>query len=102
MATHWAGVHGSDLLSVRRFIELLMKVVIFCFEIIILAKKAEACFVASLVSAIRDGNISEWRGRTTELELLEFLPRRLGIFYVHVAFGLLHGLNAFLFVWFLF
>ena len=81
---------------------MLRKVVVFCFEIIILAKKAELCFFASLISSIRDGNISRWRGRTAELELLEFLPRWLEILYVHVAFRLLHGLGAFLFRWFFF
>jgi hypothetical protein len=52
------GVHELDLLSVRRLVKLLMKVVIFCFEIIILAKKVEARFIASLVCGIGDGNIS--------------------------------------------
>ena len=82
-----------DLLSVRR----LVKVVIFCFEIIILAKKAEACFFTSLICGIRDGNISQWRGRTTELKLLEFLSRWLEISYTHVAFKMLHGLSVILF-----
>jgi hypothetical protein len=78
-----------------------MKVDVLCLKIIVLAKKAEAHFVASLVGGVRDGSISRWRGRTTELELPKFLPRRLGILYTHVAFGLLHGLSGFLFGWFL-
>jgi len=96
------GARGSNLLSVRRLVELLRKVVVFCFEIIVLAQKAEACFVTSLICGVRDGNISQRRGRTTKLELLEFLPRRLEISCVHVAFKLLHGLSVILFGWFLF
>jgi hypothetical protein len=80
----------------------LTEVVVFCFKIIILTKKAEACFITSLVSSIGDGNISRQKGRTAELELLEFLPRWLRVLYIHVALRLLCGLGAFLFGWFLF
>ena len=97
LATHRVGVRRPDLLSVKRLVELLAKVVILCLEIIVLAKKAKARFVASLVCGIRDGNISQWRGRTTELKLLEFLSRWLEISYTHVAFKMLHGLSVILF-----
>ena len=58
LATHWVGIRGLNLLSFRRLIKLLTKVVVFCLDIIILAKKVEACFIASLVCGLRDGNIS--------------------------------------------
>jgi hypothetical protein len=38
-----------NLLSVRRLVELLAKMIILRFEIIILMKEAQACFVASLI-----------------------------------------------------
>jgi hypothetical protein len=81
------GVHRPDLLSVRRFAELLAKVVILCLEIIVLVKKAEARFIASLICSIRDGSISRRRDGAAEYEFLEFLPRQLGILHVHVALG---------------
>ena len=58
LATHWVSVQGIDLLSIKRLVELLTKVVVFCLDIIILAKKVEACFIASLACGLRDGNIS--------------------------------------------
>jgi len=74
-----------------------VKVVILCLEIIILAKKTEARFIASLVCGVRDGNISRWRGRVAEHELLEFLPRWLRVLYPHIALRLLLGLGTFFF-----
>lgn len=52
LATHWVGARVLNLLSVRRLVELLRKVVVFYFKIIILAKKAEACFVTSLICGV--------------------------------------------------
>ena len=97
LATHQVGVYQPDLLSVWRFVKLLVKVVILFLEIIVLVKKAEARFVASLVCSVRDGSIFRWRGGAAEHEFLEFLPRWLRVLYVHVALGLLYGLGALLF-----
>ena len=41
-----------NLLSVRRLNELLAKVIVLRFEIIILTKEAEACFIAGLIWGI--------------------------------------------------
>ena len=54
LATHWVGIRGLNLLSFRRLIKLLTKVVISCYKFIILAKMAEVRFVASLVCRVRD------------------------------------------------
>ena len=89
LATCRVGVYRTDLLSIRRLVELLAKVVILHFEIIILVKKAQARFIAWLIGSVRDGRISQQRGGTVERELLEFLPRWFGVLYVHVALGLL-------------
>jgi hypothetical protein len=90
------GIYRPDLLSVRRLVELLAKVLIIYLEIIVLAKKAQVCFIARLTCSVRDGCVSRRRGGTIEHELLEFLPRWLGVLYVHLALELLQGLGAFL------
>ena len=41
-----------NMLSVRRLVELLAKVIVLHFEIIILTKEAQACFVAGLIWGI--------------------------------------------------
>lgn len=58
LATHWVSVQGIDLLSIKRLVELLTEVVVFCLDIVILAKKVEARFIASLICGLRDGNNS--------------------------------------------
>lgn len=58
LATRRVGVYRTDLLSIRRLVELLVKVVILHFEIIVLAKEAQARFVVCLVGRVRDGRIS--------------------------------------------
>jgi hypothetical protein len=58
LATHWVGIYRPDLLSVRRLVELLAKVLIIYLEIIVLAKKAQVCFVAHLTCSVRDGCVS--------------------------------------------
>jgi hypothetical protein len=68
-----------SLLSVRRLVELLMKVIVLRFEIIILTKEVQVRFIASLIWGILDGNVSrQWSG-TFERELLECLPGWLGV-----------------------
>jgi hypothetical protein len=59
LAIWQTGVYRSVLLSIRRFVELLAKVVILSLEIIVLAKKAQARFDASLVCSVKDGSISQ-------------------------------------------
>ena len=59
MVARWVGVYRTDLLSIRRLVELLANMVILGFEIIIRAKKEEARFIASLVCSGRDGSISQ-------------------------------------------
>ena len=49
LATCRVGVYRTDLLSIRRLVELLAKVVILHFEIIILTKEAQARFVIGLI-----------------------------------------------------
>jgi hypothetical protein len=49
LATRRVSVLDLNLLSVRRLVELLAKMIILRFEIIILMKEAQACFVASLI-----------------------------------------------------
>ena len=52
LATHGMGALDLNLLSVRRLVELLSKVIVLRFEIVILMKEAQAHFVASLVWGI--------------------------------------------------
>ena len=46
------GALDLNLLSVRRLVELLTKVIVVRFEIVILMKEAEAHFVAGLVQSV--------------------------------------------------
>jgi len=39
-------------LSVRRLVELFTKVIVLFFEIIILTKEAQACFIAGLIQSV--------------------------------------------------
>ena len=97
LATHRVDVYMLNLLSVSRLVELLAKVVILHFEIIVLAKEVQARFVVCLIGSVRDGcigsvrddRISQRRGGIVERKLLEFLPRWFGVLYIHVALGLL-------------
>jgi hypothetical protein len=52
LATRGVGALNLNLLSVRRLVELLSKVVVFCFEVIILMKEAHARFISGLVWGI--------------------------------------------------
>ena len=52
LATHGMGAFDLNLQSVRRLVELLSKVIVLCFEIIILMREAQACFVTGLVWGI--------------------------------------------------
>jgi hypothetical protein len=52
LATHKVSMLDLNLLSVRRLVELLVKMIVLRFEIIILMKEAQTCFVASLVWGI--------------------------------------------------
>ena len=52
LATHGMGALDLNLLSVRRLVELLSKVIVLYFEIIILTKEMQACFIAGLVWSI--------------------------------------------------
>jgi hypothetical protein len=49
LATRRVSVLDLNLLSVRRLVELLAKMIVLRFEKIILTKEAQACFIASLV-----------------------------------------------------
>ena len=49
LATRGVGVLNLNMLSVRRLVELLVKVIVLRLEIIILTKEAQACFVAGLI-----------------------------------------------------
>jgi hypothetical protein len=85
LTTHRVGAYRSDLLSIRRSIELLANVTILCIEVIVLAKEAQVRFVASFSCSVRDGHIFGQRSCTV----------------VHVALRLLRRLSAFLFKRFL-
>ena len=52
LATHGMGVLDLNLLSVRRLVELLSKVIVLRFEIVILMKEVQVRFVAGLVWGI--------------------------------------------------
>jgi len=68
-----------NLLSVRRLVELLSKVIILRFEIIILLKEEQARFIAGLVWGVRDGSVSrQWSG-AFKGELLECFLGWLGV-----------------------
>jgi hypothetical protein len=52
LATHKMGALDLNLLSVRRLVKLLSKVIILHFEIIILMKEMQARFIASLIWSV--------------------------------------------------
>ena len=52
LAVHKMGSFDLNLLSVRRLVELLTKVIILHFKIIILTKEVEVRFVASLIRSV--------------------------------------------------
>ena len=52
LPTRWVYVLNLNLLSNRRLVELLEKVIVLHFDIIILTKEAEVCFIAGLVWGI--------------------------------------------------
>lgn len=81
LATHRVGIYRLDLLSVRRLVELLVKMVILCLEIVVLVKKAQARFIAHLACSVREGCVSRQRGGVVERELLEFLLRWLRVLH---------------------
>jgi hypothetical protein len=51
-ATHKMGALDLNLLNVRRLVELLSKVIVLRFEIIVLTKEMQARFIASLIWSI--------------------------------------------------
>ena len=52
MVAHRMGVLNLNQLSVRRLVELLSKVIVLRFEIVILTKEALSCFITGLVWGI--------------------------------------------------
>jgi hypothetical protein len=68
------GALVMNLLSVRRLVELLSKVTVLRFEIVVLMKETQARFVTSLV-----WSISRWWSGAFECELLKCFPRWLEV-----------------------
>ena len=52
LATHGMGALDLNLLSVRRLVELLSKVIVLCFEIVVLTKETQARFIAGFVWSV--------------------------------------------------
>ena len=66
LATRGMGVLDLNLLSVRRLVELLVKVIVLRLKIVVLAKKAQARFITRLVCRIKDGGVLQQRGGAIE------------------------------------